>query len=102
MAGLFDLATEQLELQTDFNRLEARGTLRLALKKAGLEVKSLSLVQVTAVFEKLMPDELRLRGIEAAESACRSIVDVIVRTADPADRDPVEGVDDIFRRLGGQ
>jgi hypothetical protein len=33
---LFDVAAEKLEPATDLNQLEARGTLRLALKSAGL------------------------------------------------------------------
>ena len=37
----FDLISERLEELTSFNRLEARGTLRIALKESGLEVKSL-------------------------------------------------------------
>jgi len=100
--GLFDHAAEQLERHTHLNHLEARGTLRLAVKEAGLDAKSLTLPQLTAVFEKVMPSELEDRGIEAAATTCRTILAEITRTADPADTASTGGSDEIFQRLGGQ
>jgi len=38
---------------TSFNRLEARGTLRFALKESGLEVKALRADQLKVVLERL-------------------------------------------------
>ena len=57
-ADLFDFTAERLEHHTSLDRLEARGTLRIALKAAGLKAKSVSAAQLCVVFEKLMPDEL--------------------------------------------
>ena len=48
--ALFDLAAERLEHHTTLNRLQARGTLRLALKLAGLEPKDIDLVEVHDCF----------------------------------------------------
>jgi hypothetical protein len=69
-ADLFDYAAEGLEQRTGFDRLEARGTLRLALKSAGLDPKSLTADQLGVVFQKLMPGELKLRGVSDAARVC--------------------------------
>ena len=100
--GLFDLAAEQLEHHTDLDRLEARGTLRLAVKDAGLDPKEITLDQLVVVFDKVMPTELQIRGIDAAESTCQTIMESITRKADPADTGAKDSVDDIFQRLGGR
>ena len=100
--GLFDLAAEQLESHTDLDRLEARGTLRLAVKEAGLDPKDISLNQLKVVFGKVMPRELQVRGIEAAATTCKTIMEVITRTADPTDAGTKDSADEIFHRLGGR
>ena len=69
---LFDFAAERLEHHTGFSRIESRGTLRLALKSAGLEPKSLSLDELCVVFEKLMPGELETRGVSDADAHSRA------------------------------
>ncbi|MCZ6785127.1 MAG: hypothetical protein O7G30_17645, partial [Proteobacteria bacterium] len=65
MAGgtLFDFAAEQLEHRTDLDRLEARGTLRIALKAAGLDSRSVTAEQLQVAVEKILPTELTTRGI---------------------------------------
>ena len=57
-ATLFDFAADRLEHHTSLDRLEARGTLRLALKAAGLEPKNLTGTQLQVVFEQVIPREL--------------------------------------------
>ena len=100
--GLFDHAAEQLERHTDLDRLEARGTLRLAIKQAGLEARRLTLPQLDAAFEKVMPNELEARGIAAAATTCHTIMAEIMRTADPTDTARADSADEIFQRLGGR
>ena len=73
-ANAFEWLCACLESVTDFDRLEARGTVRIALKRAGLDVKTLSAEQVKVVLEKLMPEELETRGIADAESICARLV----------------------------
>ena len=99
---LFDHAAEQLERHTNLDRLEARGTLRLAIKQAGLDAKGLTLQQLDAVFEKVMPNELEARGIDAATTTCCTVMAEIRRTAASTDTASKGSVDDIFRRLGGR
>lgn len=98
---LFDIAAERLEESTDMDRLAARGTLRLALKEAGLDVENLSVPQLRAVFEKLMPNELDMRGVANPAATCKAVMDDIASAASTADLATSKSPDEIFKRLGG-
>lgn len=101
MATLFDLAADGIEHHTTLDRLEARGTLRLALKQAGVEVRALTLEQLRVVFERIMVSELESRGVRAAGEACaRALDDVVAASPAESTRSGVEP-DEVFRRLGG-
>ena len=41
-ASIFELVAEELERRTDLAKLEARGTVRLSLKQAGLDAHTVS------------------------------------------------------------
>lgn len=98
---LFDLAAEHLEQRTSLDRLEARGTLRLALKEAGLEPRSLTLEQLGVVFERILPGELQTRGVDGAASICGAVMKEVMNSPEVDARDRSGGVDEVFRRLGG-
>ena len=98
---LFDIAAEKLEASTDMDRLAARGTLRLALKEAGLDARKLTLPQLRAVFERLMPKELDARGVSDAAATCGAVIDEIAGSADAIDIASSASPDDVFKRLGG-
>ena len=98
---LFDLAAEKLEGRTDMDRLAARGTLRIALKEAGLDAQKLTIPQLRAVFEKLMPKELEARGVSDAAATCKATMDEIARSADAIGAASSASPDDVFKRLGG-
>ena len=100
-ADLFDFTAERLEHHSGFDRLEARGTLRLALKSAGLDPKSLTADQLGVVFQKLMPGELEMRGVSNAAAACNAVMDDLANSPAATDTAPSTGLDDVFRRLGG-
>ena len=70
---VFDHTCEQLQRETDLDRLEARGTLRIALKNAGLEPSGVDGAQMATVLRKLMPSELERRGIGRAADVCDTI-----------------------------
>jgi hypothetical protein len=97
---LFDLAAEKLERTTDMDRLAARGTLRIALKEAGLDAHKLTLPQLRAVFERLMPKELDARGVSDAAATCEAAMHEIARSADAIDIASSASPDDVFKRLG--
>jgi hypothetical protein len=98
---LFDLAAEKLEGATDMDRLAARGTLRIALKEAGLDPHKLTIPQLRAVFEKLMPKELDARGVSDSAATCKAVIGVIASAASEADSAAANSPDEIFKRLGG-
>ena len=100
-ATLFDLAAEKLEGATGMDRLEARGTLRIAVKEAGLDARKATIPQLRAVFEKLMPKELDARGVGDAAATCKATMDEIARSADAIDTASSDSPDDVFKRLGG-
>jgi len=99
--ALFDLVAERLEQHTCFDRLEARGTLRIALKIAGLTAKSVTVGALCVVFEKVMPDELDKRGVSDAAVACNAVIDNLVNSPALPDTASSTAPDDVFARLGG-
>ncbi len=98
---LFDIAAESLERHTHLNRLEARGTLRIALKAAGLEPHSVTAEQLKVVFEKLMPGELEKRDVSDAAAVCLAVAEEIARTPVQSGPDASTDLDEVFGRLGG-
>lgn len=94
----FEAACAALEDATSLNRLEARGTVRLALKQGGLEARSVSADQMAVVAEKILPTELRSRGIAEADGVCQRIRSALQGVAShPAEESP----ESVFQRLGG-
>jgi len=95
--ALFDSLCEALEELTSLDRLEARGTVRLSLKQAGLEPRGVTASQMAVMAQKVLPTELASRGIEHADRVCEQLVEGLgkVETA-PA----VESPESVFERLG--
>ena len=99
---LFDCAAQKLETLTDLDRLEARGTLRIALKEAGLDAKTLTLIQLETVFEKMMPQQLELRAIDDPRAACSAVIKEVRLAGISAGGSAAASSDEIFGRLGGR
>lgn len=95
----FDFACSELERGTTLERLESRGTVRLALKDAGLDARSVSAIQMSAVMTQLMPKELNNRGVENAESICQAIASALA--ALPDNGAAADTPESVFQRLGG-
>ena len=92
----FTAVCETLEASSSLDRLEARGTVRLALKEAGLQAASVSASQLKVVVDKLLPRALESRGVDLS---------VVARLATMLDgmSDGVGGAESpeaIFSRLG--
>lgn len=94
----FDFACEQLESRSSLDRLESRGTIRLALKQSGLEPDSVSPDQMKVVFEKVLPAELESRGIEGGAELCSTLASDVARVDAGCQ---AESPDAVFARLGG-
>jgi hypothetical protein len=98
---IFDVAAERLETHSDLDKLDARGTLRLALKSAGLDPSSLSVAQLEVVMSKVMPGELERRGVWKPENVCSAVVaDVKQRFGEAASASDEASPEAVFRRLG--
>jgi len=69
--SLFDWMAEALERGSALTRLEARGILRLALQKVGLDPKELAEGQALELLESALPQDLEGRGIAQAGELCR-------------------------------
>ena len=93
----FEHACESLERLTELSRLEARGTLRIALKEAGLDPASVKAAELRVVARMVLPNELAARGIADAESICERLRSELAEVQDSAGIDTPEAV---FARLG--
>jgi hypothetical protein len=92
----FTVLCEALERASSFDRLEARGTVRLALKNAGLESSTVTAAQLNVVVDKILPAELETRGVD--KSICTQLHSALDGVAERADaRHSPEAV---FSRLG--
>ena len=94
----FDFVCSELERRTSMTRLEARGTVRIALKDAGLAPDSVRGPELQVVLQRLMPKELTARGVAAAEEICRAIGAAMAGVRDEAGAETPEA---IFGRLAG-
>jgi hypothetical protein len=93
----FDFVCAEIQRATSLTQLEARGTVRIALKSAGLDARSVTAAQLGVVLEKRMPGELRGRGCADPEGICARISEQLAaaRFAGGA-----ESPETIFARLG--
>ncbi len=87
-----------LENETGFSRVEARGTVRLAFKGAGLDAKSVTVEQMKVVLDRVLPAELEIRGIADSEAVCRMLSRGLGQIASGGSEETPE---DVFCGLGG-
>ena len=97
--SLFEFVAEELRKRSDLENLEARGTIRLALKSSGLTAREVTRKQMVVVIDQVMPRELRVRGVENPEAVCEELSQAVkgleVEAGEPTDKSP----EDVFRRL---
>jgi hypothetical protein len=98
----FDWVCAEIERETSLERLEARGTLRLALKGAGLEARSVTPEQLKVVIEKILVAELTARGVVDAGAICgRMNVALSAASTGWTTAAKAETPEGVFGRLGG-
>jgi hypothetical protein len=97
-SAVFEAACSCLEQEGSLDRLAARGTIRLTLKQAGLEPKTVTARQLDVVLKKLLPAELTSRGIPAPDELCARISKALEGIDSGARSDSPEA---IFARLAG-
>lgn len=87
---------DALESSTSLDRLESRGTVRLALKQAGLDPAGASPAQLAVVVEKVLPAELESRGVDPGITA--SLARMLNGMTDPSTTS-VESPEEVFSRI---
>lgn len=94
----FEAACTSLERRADLDRLVARGTIRLMLKDAGLEAKTVTARDLAVAVRRLLPGELASRGLaDDAEALSSFVASALERVEDRPDGETPEAV---FARLG--
>jgi hypothetical protein len=94
---VFECVCAVIEQSTGMGRLESRGTVRLALKQAGLEARDVTVAQMSVVIEKVLPAELTARGISDVEGVLGQAGEALSGLDFETDRSSPEAV---FERLG--
>jgi hypothetical protein len=97
-SAAFTYVCEHLEANTALDRLEARGTVRICLKEAGLEANNVAPDEMKVVVQRILPEQLEARGIDGCAMIC-SELELGLSTLDAGDLgdSPVA----VFARLGG-
>jgi hypothetical protein len=96
----FERIADELERRSGLSRLETRGTLRLALKEAGLVPKMVTSRSMIVVIERLLPVMLARRGVRDAAAMCSALV-VYEREQSGRDSLPDDSPESVFSRLAG-
>lgn len=96
-ATAFDWVCAELERLTCLDTLEARGTVRISLKQAGVEARSATPHQLSVVVTRILGGELRARGIGNADEVCEHLATALKSQA-PSPRSE-ESPEEVFKRL---
>lgn len=98
---VFAKTADLLVAATRMEALTARGTIRLALKAAGLDAASVGAEQMSAVLRNLLPAELQTRGVRNAPEICAQLEAQLAAAKLARTSDGVDRAASIFERLGG-
>jgi len=99
-SAAFTWVCDELQRATRLSELEARGTVRLALKQAGLEARHTTPGEMAVLLEKVLPAELAQRAVENAAGLCRDLA-TRLRSQGLEDAGDAARIESVFRRLGG-
>jgi hypothetical protein len=97
--SLFEFVAAELKKRTELEDLEARGTIRLALKSAGLTARETTPEQMAVVIEQVLPRELRVRGVDDPESVCGELSLAVKGFEVEGGESTGTSPEDVFRRL---
>jgi hypothetical protein len=92
----FAWTCRELEIVTGLSTLVARGTVRLALRHAGLQPQAVSGEQMAIVLREVLPQELVNRAVADSERVCSRLADrILIQNFVGSD-----AAVDVFQRLG--
>ena len=97
---LFEFVAGKLEEATALDKLEARGTVRLALKAAGLDPRGVTGQQMEVMLQKVLPGELSTRGVTQSQVVCEGLVSALATYRASDAEAESESPEDVFSRLG--
>ena len=101
MSAIFDFVAGEVERKTELGKLEARGTVRLALKESGFSASSITAQQMAVVLERIMPKELLSRGVASAEAICSSLAIALREFKNAVEEQGSASPESVFGRLSG-
>ena len=97
--SLFEFVAAELKKRSDLEDLEARGTIRLALKSSGLTAREVTREQMVVIIDQVMPRELRVRGVENPEGVCGELSVAVKGFESESGESDGASPEDVFRRL---
>ncbi len=95
---VFEWIAHELEAATALTKLEARGTIRLALQELGLTVTGVARSPMQFTLARVLPRLLSSRGITESDAVCEALASGLEIADLPLGH---ESPEDIFARLGG-
>ncbi len=96
-SAAFTLACITLGELTELNRVQIRGSVRLALREAGLFDSQVTHAEMAVVAKRVLPPELTAGGVEDAERIGHALADRLSAIPDAPSEDAPDAV---FARLG--
>ena len=93
------MACDALERHGAMDRLAARGTIRIALKQAGLDARTVTPDQMRVAASRVLPTELKTRGVPDPAAVEKAILSALQGLRDDGAAESPEAV---FARLGGK
>lgn len=99
---VFEWLSAALAAATPWPLLAARGTVRLALKKSGLDPATVSRAEMLFVLDRLMPGELAAKGLEDSEELCRELRRRLVAESFTVMAAVPPRPEEVFRRVLGR
>lgn len=97
---VFGWLGDALEKRTSLSRIEARGTVRLVLKDAGLEPGAVNAAQLSVVITRLLPMALERRGVADARELCEALREELRGFAKTLTQPEKDTAYDVFERIG--
>jgi hypothetical protein len=97
---VFEWACDTLERRSGLTRIQARGTMRIVVGQAGLDSKSLRVSQLHVVATRLLPKELRARGLEDVDMICEDLAQCPMSVEHREEAGVPSDPEEVFKRLG--
>lgn len=98
--GVFEYVCAEIERCTPLAGPAARGTVRLALKEAGLSPESVDPAGMEVVVDKILPIELAAHRIEGVDALCERLLRTLATRQFAQGHDPAGDAASVLDRLG--